>query len=192
MAATTVRITKTEPKCKLCRHPRRDEIDQLLLRRSNREKLPDGGMVNLDFVLDKLVELEVDNPTSDNIKTHWQKHCEIVSTESAEAERLVLQDLIEEVTPEQWRAMTADQKLNWIANAGLTQEMVRILQDGKTTISIDHVLRAMGEQRQRKQDETVGKLLNELGGGIAAALQRGQEPKQIESAEIVEGEVIEA
>ena len=190
MAATVVRVVKNEPKCKLCRHPKRSDIDALLLRRSNRERDEAGRSINLDYVLEALTALEVLNPNVDNVKLHWQKHCEVVSTETAVAQDLALNKLIDEVTPEQWAAMSADQKLNWIANAGLTQEMVRIVTEGKSTISIDHVLRAMGEQRQRKQEESATKLMQELGGGIVTALARAAEPKQIESAEIVVDAVV--
>ena len=73
---------KTEPKCKLCRHPERPAIDELLAKRSGHEKDADGNRINLEYVQAKLVDLGVVNPTAENIKIHLRRHCELITPES--------------------------------------------------------------------------------------------------------------
>ena len=68
-------------RCKLCKHPKRDEIDAWLEKRSNGEVV-DGNRVNLEYALARLAELGVENPTEDNVKNHWKKHCEKVADDA--------------------------------------------------------------------------------------------------------------
>lgn len=194
MSGLVVRAIKSEPKCKLCRHPKRSDIDALLLMRSNREKDADGVTVNLDYCLAKFTEWGVPNPNLDNVKLHWGKHCDVISKEADDAGQVAIGDLVDQLTPEAIAAMTVEEKLQWVANAGLASEMARIQVDGKSGITIDHVLRAFGELRQRRQEEATTQLMRELGGGIAAALGRAAEPKQLPEGEVVEvaeAEVVE-
>lgn len=191
MAATVVRALKTEGKCKLCKHPKRAEIDALLLRRSNRERTEDGRNINLEFVLARLSEWEVVNPNLDNVKLHWTKHCEVISAEVAAAQKHSLAEMVEQLTPDRIAQMTEADWVRWTAQVGLAQESARIQTDGTTSITMDHVLRAAAELRQRKSDETIGRLLGELGGGITAALSQAKEPKQIGEAEVIDQEPVE-
>ena len=194
MADLRVLVKKEEPKCKLCRHQLRPEIDRLLLRRSQREKLEDGRAVNLEYVLARLGEMGVENPNADNVKIHWTKHCEVVSGDVADAQENALLEMINALTPEQIAGMSPQERINWIAQVGMAQEMARIEAGGTTSITIDHVLRAEAELRQRKQEESTTRLLGELVGGVAHALKQKEEPKQIGDSEVVEQEpvVIEA
>lgn len=181
---------KTEPKCKLCTHPNRPEVDALIERRSNREELEDGTRVNLEYVLARFRELGVDNPTEENIKNHWQKHCQkttsgtVIATQDAAAEKLLAimrGDIVVDVN--------ADLDRLWAI--GLAEIEARLSRGEKSGITPDVLLRVAQEKTRRAHNETQSELLTALTGGIAGALSGRAAARQISDASVVDAEAVE-
>lgn len=183
---------KTEPKCKLCSHPNRGEIDALLEKRSNGESDDKGRRFNADYVLEILAGWGVKNPTLENIKNHWQKHCEVVSaTEAAEVEN-ALSELNQEmlaILDESDGTVDADLKALW--KLGMKRLRGKILRGEDPGVTLDHQLKASAELTKRAHNESTRELLGTLGAGLAAALSQPPQPKQIEGAEIIDVELVE-
>lgn len=98
-----VRAARTEPKCKICQSDSRPEIDLILELRATKGKLPNGKMATLTPVCQYLrSEFGIENPTKENIDTHWKKHCEVVETvDEVEADaRLISEAIAYEIGPD--------------------------------------------------------------------------------------------
>jgi hypothetical protein len=192
---------KTELRCKLCKHPDRAYIDELLSKRSQRLTDPvTGAQINLDYVLDALRELGVSNPTEENVKNHWKKHCSLVDDAEAEAEERREGELQEEavriferVLGPDWRDRSPgpDQVLE-LQRALWAHKLHLELRDGKLPdITQDQILKNVGEQSRRRQDEAARELLGSLTGAIGAAMVKTVLPKpepvlELEPADYVE------
>jgi len=172
---------KTEPKCKLCTHPARAEIDALIERRSNREELEDGTRINIGYVIERLREFGVLNPNEENVKNHWQKHCTktssttVVATQTAAAEKL-----IEILSGKVVVDVNADLDRLWAI--GLAEIEARIAAGERSGITPDVLLRVAQEKTRRAHNETQSELLNMLGNGLVNAFR--PPPKQIDDAVI--------
>jgi len=178
---------KTEPKCKLCTHPARAEIDALIERRSNRETMEDGTRVNIEYIIAEFEKMGVVNPTGDNVKNHWLKHCSrtsettVVATQKAASEALI-KILSGEVT------VDVNRDLDRLWAIGLAEIEARIATGERSGITPDVLLRVAQEKTRRAHNETQSELLNMLGTGLAAAFKPAA--KQIEEATI-DAEIIE-
>lgn len=179
---------KTETKCKLCVHTHRPEIDAWIERRSNREVDTDGVRINLEYVLEKMRGLGVENPTEENVKNHWQKHCArtadttVVATKTAAAEALI-KILSGEVT------VDVNRDLDRLWAIGLAEIEARIAAGERSGITPDVLLRVAQEKTRRAHNETQADLLTALTGGIAAAFRP---VKEIDAAEVIDVEIEEA
>lgn len=182
---------KTELKCKLCRHANRREIDDLLLKRSRREKDEGGRLINLEYVLAALRGLGVQNPTEDNIKNHWRKHVQVVSAEVVEKQEENRRSAVADDSP-----VDVDAVLDRIVKAGMSDLETLMAETEKSGVTVDQVLKATQIKTQRKQDEAAKKLIGGLagaiGGAIAGRMLAPQEPrKQLDDPDVIEGEVVE-
>ena len=79
-------------RCKLCKSPRRLEMDALLEMRSNGESDKAGNRVNFEYVAAQYAAWHADAAkpadrklTEENVKGHWKNHCEKVTPEEAGA-----------------------------------------------------------------------------------------------------------
>lgn len=154
-----VKPLKTQPRCKICMHDRRAEIDEVLHLRATHGKLPDGKVAMLTPVLEHLAgEYGVENPTKENIDTHWKKHCEVVETqEEALGEQNAIRDAIEAELGEDWD----DRILNY-------DEVLKILFSFESKKLIKSLIR--GDALQGAAVERVLKMsqeLNKQGGSNA-------------------------
>lgn len=179
-----VLAVKTELKCKLCKHPEREQIDLLLEMRSNGQKDAAGVRVNADYVIERLREMGVENPNLDNLKIHWRKHCEVVKEETKETLTEQRDQAVEELIARA-KEMTLDELMEWVARQGVHEAMLRELLEGKSGVTLDHAMKAVDTITRRKQENGQRKFFEALGGGIARALTGGQKA-------LPEGEVIEA
>jgi hypothetical protein len=187
---------KTEPRCKLCRHPERAAIDALLEVRSNRGKDADGNVVNLDYVLAKLAELGVENPTEENCKTHWKRHCEVVTQREVERQEEVFAEAIERFNGGE--RVDPDELLEFVIFHGKLDAESRLLQSGTAGITIDQALKAVDGKTKRKHNEAQTAILGALGEGLSRvfavagpdrpALAAGEEPIDVDEV-IEEGEL---
>lgn len=189
--------TKTVPACKICKSEHRADIEALLERRSKREKDDDGNLINGEYVLEKMREWGVPNPTTDNIKSHWRPgtdsgHCEVVTERDANA----VADAVSANNQEMLDILDAsdgsvDGDLRAIFKVGMRRIRGRIVQGGDPGVSVDHALKASAELTKRRDSETKHQLLAALGAGMQTALEQRKAPKQIEGAEVIEAEAVE-
>lgn len=177
--------SKTEPKCKLCVHAERIRIDELIEMRSKRLKDEQGVTVNLPYVLAALAELGVQNPTEENVKNHWKKHCEVVKEETKEALDSHREQALDELR-QRAKSMSLEELMEWVARQGVEEAMLRELLDGKSGVTLDHSMKAVDTLTRRKQENAQRKFFEAVGGGIAMALTGGTQTKQLgERGEVV-------
>lgn len=189
---------KTEPKCKLCKSAVRPQIDALLEKRSRREEDAGGNRINEEYVLTTLAEWGVENPTAENIKNHWKKHCEVVDGSLIEdADRVKAEQadarikVVDRVLGADWREVTpSPEQILELERALFPFDVeVRILSGQPLGITFDTVHRGIDSSTRRRQEENTGKLIGALGQGIAAALGQKSEQPAIEAP--VDSEAVE-
>lgn len=186
---------KTEPRCKICRSAHREEIDALLERRSKLESDADGKRINLQYVLARLTELGVPNPNEENIKSHWgrQKHSFIISEAEEKEQATALDDLKSEMLATLDASDgTVDGDLRAIFKLGMHRIRGRIMRGEDPGVSVEHALKASAELTKRRDNEVKQELLGALTAGIVKSIAPASPPKQIEGAEVIEGEAVEA
>lgn len=185
-----VLVIKSEPKCKLCQHPRRVEIDELLELRADRARDKDGNFTHTtDQVIAMLrADFEVENPTLDNLKIHWRKHCaRTQATTAVAAQEAAADKLIQILTGEV--KVDVDTDLDRLWAIGLAEIEARISRGERSGITPDLMVRIAQEKGRRQHNEVTHELLTALTGGIGQAL--GQGVKQIGRAEVVDADVRE-
>jgi len=189
--------TKTELKCKLCSHPLRDDIDALIEKRSKRE-------INLAQLLEKLAgDLEVDNPTKENVQTHLRKHCRIVTEEEyaaegqhAEALKTRIAEICEKEFGSGWqdRILTNDEYLTFVRICSQWDMWLRVQSGEKTGATIDHGLKAVGEGTKRKHSEAEDAMKKGIGAALEAFAQqsigRGPDRPALNAGEFDRDEVV--
>ena len=193
-----VLASRSEPRCKLCQHPRRAEIDALLERRSNKEKDEAGNRINLEYVLRTFGEWGVQNPNEDNIKIHWRKHCERIQSEALEAVQHAALQKLEEMERD-GVVIDINRDLDWLWAIGLAEIRERIARGEKSGITPDLLMKIAGEKTRRQHNETQDELLRALAGGIAGALAANQPVQlgrtadlELPAVEVEEAEVVES
>jgi hypothetical protein len=176
-----------EPRCKICSHPRRVEIDALLEKRSQRIRDPETKklLYSRDIVIKTLLEWGITNPTPDNVDRHWQKHCEVVS----DAEATSLQDALNAASQEMLDIINArDGSVEGDLHAIRAMSMARLrqkaLRNEDVGVTVDMGLKATTELTRRASSEAARDLLSTLAGGISKALG-GPGRKEIADAEVV-------
>jgi hypothetical protein len=184
-----VLAVKTQATCKICKSPARADIDKLLEARSNREKDAAGNLINGEYVLRAMKDFGIVNPTNDNMKIHWSKHCQVVSEAVIEQATAAVADKIaalQEGAPH----VDVDDNLRWLVSVGRAEIEARILEGRPSGVTVDHILKATAEMTRRHHNEATRDLLSLMGQGIAAALDRGPEKKELESGDVIEGEIV--
>lgn len=191
-----VLATKSVPSCKLCKHPRRAEIDVLLEKRS--DKVRDPGTKKLLFtgeIVKRLLaeQFDVENPTDENINVHWRKHCEKVSEEEAQEVASALDEHQEELLAlVDGSDGTVDGDLRVLFKLGMARIRGRILRGEDGGVSVDHVLKASAELTKRQDNEVKRDVLTALAGGVGLALSQAMQPKQLsQPVEVIDAEPVE-
>jgi hypothetical protein len=191
-----VTALKHEPMCKLCRHPRRTEIDQLIELRANRTRDPETGKLayTMPVVIEKLAEWGVDNPNEDNVKNHWRKHCEMIKDGAAAAHGVAVvantDDMLAILDKSDG---TVDGYLRSVIELNAGAIRAKILRGEAPGVTVDHALKAVAELTKRSHNEAQHNLMEALAGGIAHAIDGKKDPKQIPSGdyEIIDAEIEE-
>jgi hypothetical protein len=185
-----VRQIKSEKRCKICASTDRTEIDRLLELRSIGEKI-DGARVTGDYVLARMGELGLRNPTLDNLKAHWKNHCEVVSDEFASQLEGAANAALEAI--DKGATVDADASLDRILAIGMAEVEEKARNGQKVGISIDHILKAIDSKTRRGHTEAQSELLRSLGGGIESVFKKAlgggeqkQLPETVEDAEFEE------
>jgi len=166
-----VRQVKVELKCKLCKHPLRHEIDRLLLQRSQRHVLADGTRVTGHYCVARFREMGVENPTHENLTTHWKRHCEVVDRNSEEEIKEAAMGRFLDLTEEELREMSGLERLEELQIQGYLEMQARAKVTGKLGLSTDQILRIEELRSRQRQSDAQTRLLGALGGGLAAAIE---------------------
>jgi hypothetical protein len=169
---------KTELRCKLCRHERRAEIDELLLRRSRREQDDEGRNINLGYVLGRLGEWGVENPTEENVKVHFRRHCEVIS-ENELAEQAKLEAELDAEIGEEARRLAeeyegrddADSYLELVRRIGQLRLLAELRRGGVPSVTVDQARAVVDAQTRRKHNERVNTLLELQGLAMGLDIQ---------------------
>lgn len=190
---------KHEPKCKLCQHPQRSQIDTLLELRSALQNDAEGNRVNSDYVIEKLVGMGVINPTLDNLKNHWRRHCEVTTEEAVvKGQVMAAQRMLDILSGAYTVDLNAELDKLWAI--GIAEIEGRIAAGEKSGITPDILMRIAQEKTRRSHNESQDELLKALAGGIAAvapalagairpALPEG--PRVIGEAHVIEADAVE-
>ena len=184
---------KTEPRCKLCTHPRRAEIDALLERRSRGDLDDAGNRINSDYVEKLLIEWGVVNPNKANFTIHFGKHCEVLADEQAVEREKELSELHQEMLDALDDSDgTIDGDLEAIRKVGMKRIRKLVVEGKDPGITNDHLLKAVAEQTKRSSNDAARSLLGQLAGGLVQAIAGSHAPRQITSpVEIIDAEIEE-
>jgi len=128
-----VKAARMEPRCKICSHDRRPEIDLILELRSVHGKLPNGKVATLTPVLQILgSEFGIENPTKENIDTHWKKHCEVVETldEATSDMRLIAEAIASEIGDDWETRILRPDDVEAIVYSHISKKLLRSMIDG--------------------------------------------------------------
>lgn len=192
-----VRQTTTAPRCKICQHERRSDIEALLEMRSRGESDHEGNRVNEKYVLAALERMGVVNPTKENITVHFKKHCEVVDEETAALEEGVAAKvaaeklrLFEELLPG-WpeRQPTPDQEIELLRALYIFELRERVAAGLPANITHDQYRAILGESTKRRANEAQQSILGQLGEALGRALSGGDERPAIQQS--VEAEYVE-
>lgn len=182
---------KTEPRCKLCQSPHRHSIDELLEKRSKLESLDDGTRVNLEYCLSRFLEWGVVNPTGENVKNHWRKHCRVSEDGAIEAAQTAALLKLEEMD-RNGVMVDVNRDLDWLWSLGIAEIRERVARGDKSGISADLLLKVAAEKTRRQHNETQDDLMRALTGGVAQAFtQLGRPVSELPAGDVVEAEFAE-
>ncbi|MBA2726532.1 MAG: hypothetical protein H0U53_11120 [Actinobacteria bacterium] len=197
----SVLAIKSEPLCKLCKHEQRAEIDAILELRSALTRGSDtpegkkGALVwPLPKVLVQLAEWGVVNPTDENVKIHWRKHCEVVREGVVAKAQATALDLVKRLQGG-GRHADPDEVLRLVISVYNEELIARIARGETVNIPGDLMMKAQAELTKRSHSETQNDLLtmfgrgmNEVGQGLqdaAKAIQDQRMVRQLEPAPVV-------
>jgi hypothetical protein len=160
---------KSVGRCKICSSPHRRSIETLLEHRSHRRKDTAGKRITASYVMDKMAEFGVVNPTVENITIHTSKHIKFVA-DSKELHKLdsgrrMAVKLREGVPP-----VDIDENLRWMISVGRSEIEDRLIRGEKSGITTDHILKATDALTRRQHNEAQHELLGALVGGIGHAI----------------------
>jgi hypothetical protein len=203
-------VARTGPRCKLCRHPRRADIDAELELRSRLNGQPDekGVVHNLEYVLALFESWGVENPTADNIKNHWgneSKHSYPVTDDDAAAIEAAAGELSEEqlavverVLGEDviaGRATATPEQLLELQRALFPFELIQKIKEGKPLgITWDQLDRGLNTVTRRRSEDQAASLIGSLAGAIEQSARTAGKAIDAMTAgdEPIEGRVVEA
>lgn len=162
-----VRVLKHEPRCKLCAHPLRTEIDALLEQRSLSLKDEAGERINAVYVIAKLAAMEVVNPTKENLTVHWMKHCERITGAQVAVDVSAAAAALDAVDA-QGAALSVDIEgnLRRLFALGIAEVEEKIKLGQRSGVTVDHLMKISDALLRRGQNEAQSELLKALGGGI--------------------------
>lgn len=194
MAVVAVTLD-TQLRCKICASPARSAVDALIARWKSRD-------VTKDELFAGMLELGIENPTLDNVKGHTgtsakPKHVKFVDQDEAAADEKAAEELLEAVAAGVQERIAsggqvdADAVLDIIVQYGMAELEMKVMSGKAPGITIDQILKAVGEKTKRKHNAAQQELLGALTGGIGQVFEKalGPGPAAIEQG-VVEAEVV--
>ena len=161
--------TKSNGRCKICSHPDRRKIETLLEHRHHRRKDTTGARINSQYVLAKMAEFGIQNPTIENITLHQSRHIEFVE-DSAKLHKLDSGRRTHAKLRDGAPHVDIDENLRWMISVGRAEIEDRMIRGEKSGITTDHILKATDALTRRQHNEAQHELLGALVGGIGHAI----------------------
>lgn len=190
-------VLDTVLRCKICASPERATIDRLIAEWKSR-------LLTKAELLEKMGELGIVNPNIDNVKLHTgttakPKHVRFDDSskaaknaeDEAAAKQKILDGLQERIASGE--KLDANMVLDTIIAHGMADLELRVAGGEKSGVTIDQVLKAVGEKTKRKHSETQDQLLHALTGGISLAfktLDKGEQLPALNAGEFDAEEVV--
>jgi hypothetical protein len=206
--AFTIEQVRVEPKCKVCRSEVQSSVDNWIGKRKARHRIagPDSERVSWKTV-EKMtgVLMPEGTPSITAIRRHASSHIRVVvegveeptdkgptiaAEAKAERESLVQAILarVQEGDP-----ISSDEALDFVVQLGVSELATKVA-DGRQTVSLEQLLKAIDSKTRRKSNESEDALLQAITGGIGAAFSgalRSQPGyKELPQAD-VDGEAVE-
>jgi hypothetical protein len=188
-----LRPVSTERKCRICRSPKRAEVEALLSRLGETDDV--YGVLTLDRIAKTILPaLDGGGPSSaSGLKRHRRLHAEGASSpvEPAWAENDELQALIAEVGE-----MAAQHRVSPAALLNLQQRLYlldlrrRLARGESVAVTADAAARAAAQLQKTEREAEEGEFLRVLAMGIEQSFRGkigGAEP----TCELIEGELVE-
>lgn len=152
--------SRTEPRCKICMHPKRLQIEQLLVMRARGERYgPEQKKVTYPYVIELAQELWGLRLTEENIENHEARHFQVKKAikrakerVASASDRLAKQAVVEEILQE----FNAEDALDEIAAYGLKN----IREDEGASITPDHTLKALDLKLKRTQSAQLAEFVD--------------------------------
>lgn len=183
-----IRPKATELRCKVCRSPERAAIDTLLGLRSESKVLPDGTRVNLEYVLKRCAELGIENPTKENVATHFRRHCEYIKDSDAAEQEERVQETAAKLLSGELQFADLDESLRWLFTVYIEEQREKVKRGENLRLTHDQAMKIAGEMTKRKQNDAQESLMEALGQGIGLAF--GALAEAVHPA--IDGGVVEA
>jgi hypothetical protein len=152
--------SKTEPRCKICMHPKRLQIEQLLVMRARGERYgPEQKKVTYPYVIELAQELWGLRLTEENIENHEARHFQVkkaikrAKEQVANAsDKLVKQAVIAEILQE----LNAEDVLDEVMAYGLKN----LREEEGASVTVDHLLKATDQKLRRTQSAQLAELVD--------------------------------
>lgn len=161
--------TVSNGRCKICSSPERRKIETLLEHRHHRRKDTFGKRINSQYVMAKMAEWGIPNPTIENITLHTQRHLKFVE-DSKDLQKLDSGRRTALKLREGGQHVDIDENLRWMISVGRSEIEDRLLLGQKSGITTDHILKATDALTRRQHNEAQHELLGALVGGIGHAI----------------------
>ena len=152
--------SKTEPRCKICMHPKRLQIEQLLVMRARGERYgPEQKKVTYPYVIELAQELWGLRLTEENIENHEARHFQVKKAIKRAKERVAnASDKLqkEAVVAEILQEYGAEGAVDQIWAMGLRN----IFEDDGASITVDHTLKALDMKLKRSQSAQLAEFVD--------------------------------
>ena len=159
---------KTEPRCKICSSPHRAEIEDLLCIRSDRATAWVEGKeqkVTAELLEEMAPRKWGITLNRVNMKRHLANHFRKGSP--ADMAGIKFEgggEVARQMNAGELVHVAADEALDEVIDIGMA-----LIREKPEKVTVDHLLKAIGEKTKRKSDESRDKLLEGLGAAIAAS-----------------------
>jgi hypothetical protein len=193
---STSLVTTHQPLCKICKSPYRNQIDELLLRRSFREKDEKGLRITAALISKRAADMGIENLKEVNMTSHWKKHCRIVQSGGGEiatstseigtalnAVKTTYEMVVERILS---RPLGPDSFADDVIEIAQLKAHETLRNGSLPNITIDQGLKAVDVKTRRRHNEKVVELLDLQAEALTQSLGYEIDAEDAEVVEIVD------
>ena len=152
---------RSEYRCKICRSPNRYEIDELLGERNKLSGAARKPSWHWSQFKDRLVELGIQNPTPQNVTTHWQGHCRELDEATDQEIAMASGDAARELAAQmQTLAPDADNLLDTALKIGHMRWQHELAKGEVPKFTPEQIRAFIDAKTRRKSNEQTGRLID--------------------------------